>query len=78
MIGARRLTLSLTCIYGGGRVDYIGSTTHTKVKEPSLPYYLLIAGGRIVEFIFNIRAMWDANNLVQDLNSDRRIHFQWR
>ena len=24
---------------------------HTKVKERSLPYYLPIAGGRIVEFI---------------------------
>ena len=27
LIAARPLTLSLTCIYGGGRVHYVGSTT---------------------------------------------------
>ena len=50
----------------------------TKAEEPSLPYYLLIVGGRIIGFITfpkGISAMWNAISLVQDLNSCRRIHF---
>ena len=42
----------------------------TKAEEPSLPYYLPIAGGRIIGFIPFPR--------VLDLNSCRRVHFRRR
>ena len=47
-------------------------------EEPSLSYYLPIAGGRIIGFTpfpKGISAMWNAISLVQDLNSYRRVHF---
>ena len=31
--------------------SYLKTTTLTKNEEPSLPYYLLLAGGRIIGFI---------------------------
>ena len=40
----------------------------TKAEEPSLPYYLPIAGGRIIGFI-------PFPYYVQDLNSCRRVQF---
>ena len=49
-----------------------------QAEEPSLPYYLPIAGGRIIGFIpfpKGISAMGNAISLVQDLNSFRRVHF---
>ena len=49
----------------------------TKAEEPSLPYYLPIAGGRIFwihTFPKGISAMWNAISQVQDLNSCRRVH----
>ena len=52
-----------------------------KVKGPSLAWYLLIAGGRISwirTITKRISTMWNANHLVQDLNSGRRVHFLWR
>ena len=54
---------------------------HTMVKNPSLPYYLSIAGRRIVRFIIFPRVrceMWNANSVVHDLNSGRRIQFLQR
>ena len=42
----------------------------TKVKEPSLPYYLPIGRERIVgciSFPKGISTMWNANSLIQDL-----------
>ncbi len=33
------------------------SDCHTKVKEPSLFYYLSIAGGRIIGFIYFLRVL---------------------
>ena len=47
-------------------------------EEPSLSYYLPIAGGKnnwIHTFPKGISAMWNAISLVQDLNSYRRVHF---
>ena len=47
----------------------------TKAEEPSLPYYLSIAGGRIIwihTFPKGISAMWNAISLVHFL---RRVHF---
>ena len=43
---------------------------HTKAKEHSLPYYLLIAGGRIDNSTISkgIITKWNANSIVQDLN----------
>ena len=49
-----------------------------KAKEPSLPYYLPIGGGRIIEFIPFPSAMWNAISLVQDLNSCCRVLFLQR
>ena len=49
-----------------------------KAEEPSLPYYLSIAGGGnnwIHTFPKGINAMWNTISLVQDLNSCRRVHF---
>ena len=48
----------------------------TKAEEHSLPYYLPIAGGRIIGFIpfpRGISAMWIS--LIEDLNSCRCVHF---
>ena len=47
----------------------------TKAEELSLPYYLHIAGGRIIGFMTFPKGMWNAISLVQDLNSCRRVHF---
>ena len=50
----------------------------TMAEEPSLSYYLPLAGGRIFwihTFPKGISAMWNAVSLVQDLNSSRRVHF---
>ena len=47
-------------------------------EEPSLSYYLPIAGGRIFwihTFPKGISDMWNAISLVQDLNPSRRVHF---
>ena len=47
-------------------------------EEPSLSYYLPIAGGRIFwihTFPKGISAMWNAISRVQDLNLSRRVHF---
>ena len=45
-------------------------------EEPSLSYYLPIAGERIIHtFPKGISAMWNAISLVQDLNSCRRVQF---
>ena len=53
----------------------------TKAKEPSFPNYLPIARGRkdgFMPFLKSIRMKWDANNLIQDLNSDCWFRFlQW-
>ena len=57
------------------------TSCHTKVEENSPPYYLLIAGGRIIRFITfpkGISTMWNANSLVEVLNSCRRVHYQRR
>ena len=49
----------------------------TKAKEPSLPYYFLIAGRRreIHAFHKGISAIRNANSFVQDLNLD--FHEWW-
>ena len=50
---------------------------HTKVKEPGLPYYLPLAGRRIVRFIPFPRILLpyeNANSFTHDLNS---VYFQW-
>ena len=49
----------------------------TKVKEPSLPDHLTIAGGEnslINTFLKSISIMWNANILVQDLNFNCHVH----
>ena len=51
---------------------------HTKVKEPDLPYYLPVAGKRIVGCIPFPNAMQKVSSLLPDLISSRRLHFlQW-
>ena len=51
-----------------------------KVREPNLPYYLLIVvvgGNRCIHAFHKcISAAWNANSFVEDLNSDGRVHFQ--
>ena len=48
----------------------------TKSEEPSLPYYLPIAGGRIIGFIPFPRVLVLCEmQSVQDLNLCRRVHF---
>ena len=65
----------------GLNLDFYLSNTGclTKAEEPSLPYYLPIDEGWIIEFIYFPRVltlnMWKANNLIQDLNSSRRVPF---
>ena len=54
--------LGLTCLNSEFSFFYTGC--HTKVEDPSWLFYLLIAGGRIVEF-----------TPFPDLNSGRRIQF---
>ena len=42
----------------------------TSVKEPNVPFYLLIVGGRILGCILGISTMCNVNNLIQNLNLD--------
>ena len=53
---------------------------HNKIEEPCLSYYFSLAGVKIVihNFPKSISGIWNANNLVQNLNSVRRVHFLWR
>ena len=46
----------------------------------SLPYYLPMTGERIVIHTFRngISVTWNANNLIQDLNSGHRVHILQR
>ena len=50
-------------------------------EEPSLPYYLLIAGGKkrwVHAFLMGISTKWIANSFIKDLNLDCWSHFlQW-
>ena len=48
---------------------------YKKGKEHSLPYYLPIAGGKIVGFISFLRILALCE---KDLNSGRCVHFPWR
>ena len=48
----------------------------TKAEEPSLPYYLPIAGGRIIGFKPSPRVLELCK--MQDLNSCLGVHFLWR
>ena len=57
---------------------YLDGFCNTKVNDLSLPYYLSIAGGRIVGFIpfpSSIFAIWNPNKQVQDLNTSHSVHF---
>ena len=48
------------------------TSCHSKFTELSLPYYLSMVGGRIIgciPFPKGISTMWNANSLVEDLNS---------
>ena len=50
-------------------------------EEPSLHYYLTIAGGRTIGFTPFPRVWVQCENavsLIQDLNLCRRVHFLWR
>ena len=50
---------------------------NSKTNVPKLPY--LPIDRRILDvYLSNITAMGNANNLVQDLNSDHRVHFLTR
>ena len=46
----------------------------TKTKEPSLLYYLLVAES-IHAFLKSIYAKWNANNLIQYLNTGYQLQF---
>ena len=51
---------------------------YTIIREPSLPYYLPIAGERIVRFIpfpKGISAMWNAKVLSRIWNSGQHVRF---
>ena len=57
------------------------TASFTKVKEPSLSYYLPIVGERIVgciPFSKDFGIMWNANSLIQELILGHRVHFQRR
>ena len=57
------------------------SFSKTGLKEPSLLYYFIYSwreNSWIHAFSKDISTMWNASSLVQDLNSCRCIHFQWR
>ena len=47
----------------------------TKTEEHCLPYYLPLAGVRMRGFILFPRALWNAIELFQDLNTCRRDPF---
>ena len=66
---------SLTCLNTEFSFSY--TSRLTKAKEASLPYYLPIAGGRIIGFITFLRVLVLSETLclVQDLNSCNRVHF---
>ena len=70
------LKRSLTDLNSG--FSFTLSNCLAKAEEPSLPYYLPIAGGRIIGFIPFPRVLVlceNAISLVQDLNLCRRVHF---
>ena len=51
------------------RVSFSETSSHTKDKEPSLPYYSPIAGGRINEFlhlpkVFAVCEMQTASSMI--------------
>ena len=53
---------------------------HTKVKEPGLLYYLPIPReeNSRVTFLRDNSGMWNANSIIQVLNSRHQVHFlQW-
>ena len=52
---------------------------HTDVNEPSLFYYLPIAGGEIVGFMPFLRILvpCEMQTLFKDLNVDSQVHLWW-
>ena len=57
---------------------WIQISSHTKAIEPSLPYYFTHSKREnhwIQTFQKGISAMWNANNVNQDWNSDDHVHF---
>ena len=58
------------------RFSFSKTYCHTKVKGFNLTYYLPITGRRI--FGFMPSEMWNADSLVQILNSERQVHFLWQ
>ena len=63
---------------GGLNSEFSFSTNcFTKAEEPSLPYYLPLAGGRILGFIPfpRVLVLCELQCLVHGLNSCRRVHF---
>ena len=50
------------------------SDFHTKIKQHSLPYYLYLAGERILRFIPFPSVLALCEILISDLNSNHRVH----
>ena len=70
-----RSMLKWSLIGLNSKLSFYKTGSHSKVKEPSLPYNLPITGGgRIVECIPFPRV--NVNNLGQDLNLGHHVHFQ--
>ena len=66
------VTLNYGCQLTTGLISFSSTGCHTKVKEPNLPFCL---PNRIHTLPKGISAIWNANSLVQDLNSDRQVPF---
>ena len=66
---------SLTCLNPEFSFSY--TSCFTKAEEPSLSYYLPIAGGRVIGFIHfpRVLVLCEMQCFVQDLDSCRRVHF---
>ena len=77
------LSLGNVCIYptpplqAGCDTRFSSSETSclAKAKDPSLPYYLPVAGGRTDGFMCFPSMTWNTNSFIQDLNSDNQFHF---
>ena len=70
-----RLIFKRSLIRLNWEFSFFETSCLTEPEEIILPYYLIVAWRRIVEFILFPSTHWNANSLVLVLNSCRRVHF---
>ena len=65
---------------GSNLVFYLQTGCRTKIKDPTLAYYFLVAGRRIVRLIpfSRVSTLCESISLVKGLISWHRVHFLWR